>query len=105
MAEYYSAEFSQKVKRGIKESLLKGNNIGGFKIYGYDTVDKKYVINEFEAGIIRDCFERYRNGEKAKSIIEMLNAKGVKTKVGSAWTQNNFWTAYSKSTVYRQDNH
>ena len=29
MAEYYSAELSQKVKRGIKESLLKGNFIGG----------------------------------------------------------------------------
>ena len=29
MAEYYSAELSQKVKRGIKESLIKGNFIGG----------------------------------------------------------------------------
>ena len=28
MAEYYSAELSQKVKCGIKESLLKGNYIG-----------------------------------------------------------------------------
>lgn len=39
MAEYYSAELSQKVKRGVHESLLKGNYIGGYILYGYDVVN------------------------------------------------------------------
>ena len=39
MAEYYSAELSQKVKRGIKESLIKGNYIGGYILYGFDVVN------------------------------------------------------------------
>ena len=30
MSEYYSAELSQKVKRGIRESLSKGYFIGGY---------------------------------------------------------------------------
>lgn len=34
MAEYYSAELSQKVRRGIRESLSKGYFIGGY-IYGF----------------------------------------------------------------------
>ena len=34
MAEYYSAELSQKVKRGIKESLTKGYFIGGNCLFG-----------------------------------------------------------------------
>lgn len=32
-AEYYSAELSQKVKRGMKESRLKGNYTGGHLLY------------------------------------------------------------------------
>ena len=90
MAEYYSAELSQKVKRGIKESLSKGYFIGGFKIFGYDIVDKRWVINPTEASIVRDMFERYKNGEKAKSIVERLNAQGVHNKSGAKFTINSF---------------
>ena len=90
MAEYYSAELSQKVKRGIKESLSKGYFIGGFKIFGYDVVDKRWVINPTEAPIVRDMFERYKNGEKAKSIVERLNSQGVHNKSGAKFTINSF---------------
>mgnify|MGYP002624218550 CR=1 FL=1 len=35
MAEYYSAELSQKVKRGLRETREKGNCTGGYLLYGY----------------------------------------------------------------------
>ena len=88
MAEYYSAELSQKTKRGVKESLLKGNFIGGYTILGYDIVNKKWQINSVEAKIVRDIFERYKNGEKAKNIAERLNATGIKPKNGTKFTVN-----------------
>jgi hypothetical protein len=46
MAEYYSAELSQKVKRGLNESRQKGNFTGGYLIYGYKVESKKILINE-----------------------------------------------------------
>ena len=46
-AQYYSAELSQKVKRGLKESYLKGHFTGGQQLFGYDVKDKKNVINEY----------------------------------------------------------
>ena len=88
MAEYYSAELSQKVKRGIKESLANGYYIGGPGLFGYDVVDKKWVVNTFEADIVRDIFRRYNNGEKLKEIIGRLNREGIKTKAGSAFNMN-----------------
>lgn len=88
MAEYYSAELSQKVKRGIKESLIKGNFIGGYGLLGYDTVDKKWTVNPLEAVVVKDIFTRYRNGEKAKDIINRLNATGIKTKSGKKFTMS-----------------
>ena len=60
MAEYYSAELSQKVKRGIRESYEKGYFIGGYGLFGYDIVDKKWTINSYEADIVRDVFTRYK---------------------------------------------
>lgn len=88
MAEYYSAELSQKVKRGIKESLIKGSFIGGFGLYGYDIVDKKWVINEFEAEVVRDIFTRYSHKEKAKDITIMLNRRGITNKQGLPFNAN-----------------
>ena len=88
MAEYYSAELSQKVKRGIRESYEKGYFIGGYGLFGYDIVDKKWTINSYEADIVRDIFTRYKNGEKAKEIIARLNGQGIKTKAGSSFNMN-----------------
>lgn len=88
MAEYYSAELSQKVKRGIRESYEKGYFIGGYGLFGYDIVDKKWTINEAEASVVREIFERYRYGEKAKSIVERLNMLGIKNKSGKPFTVN-----------------
>ena len=88
MAEYYSAELSQKVKRGLRESLMKGNYIGGYILYGYDVVDKKYVLNESESAIVRNIFESYTNGKKIKEIVDDLNNKGLKTKNGYSFSIN-----------------
>ena len=68
MAEYYSAELSQKVKRGIKESLSKGYYIGGGVIFGYDIIDKRWVINANEAIIVKDMFERYKTEKRLKVL-------------------------------------
>lgn len=90
MAEYYSAELSQKVKRGIKESLIKGNFIGGYGLFGYSIVDKKWTINPYEARIVKEAFTRYSNGEKAKDIAEWMNAQGVKNRAGNDFGVNAF---------------
>ena len=56
MNQYYSAELSQKVLRGLRESYLKGNYTGGPVLFGYDVVDKKNVINPVEGAIVKEIF-------------------------------------------------
>ena len=58
MNQYYSAELSQKVHRGLNESYRKGQYTGGAVIYGYDVVEKKNVINPEEAEIIKEIFTK-----------------------------------------------
>ena len=90
MAEYYSAELSQKTKRGFRENLLKGNSIGGYTLLGYNVVNKKWQVNPAEAELVRNIFEWYRNGEKGKTIIDRLNRQGIKPKHGEKFTMNTF---------------
>ncbi len=89
-AEMYSKELSQKVKRGIRESVLKGNYIGGHILYGYKVEDKKIVIDEKTAPAIRYLFEEYANGKSKKQIVRELNEKGYRTNEGRAISYNSF---------------
>ena len=53
-------------------------------------MDKRWTINPIEAPIVRDMFERYKNGEKAKSIVNRLNNMGIHNKSGAKFTVNSF---------------
>ena len=62
MNQYFSAELSQKTKRGMRENRIKGYSQGGKTLYGYRVENKKIVIDEEEAAILRYMFEKYDAG-------------------------------------------
>jgi len=76
-AEFYSAELSQKIRRGNNESRHKGNLTGGRTPFGYKRVDKKAVIDEERADVVRYVFEKYAAGVFVKDIIAELQKKGI----------------------------
>jgi DNA invertase Pin-like site-specific DNA recombinase len=77
MAEYYSAELSQKVKRGMRESRIKGQFTGGYLLYGYKVENKKILIDENKAHIVRRIFEEYASDVFVRDIISRLTADGI----------------------------
>jgi len=91
-AEYYSLELSQKIKRGYRESALKGNSVGGVPI-GYKVENKKLVIDEEKAPIIKWIFEEYAKGVNKKQIMEELAAKGIRSKGGKPYVHSAFQRA------------
>ena len=76
-AEYYSAELSQKVRRGMKETRLKGNFTGGRVPFGYKRDGKKAVIDEENAEVVKYIYEQFSLGVYVKDIIKSLTAKGI----------------------------
>ena len=78
LAEYYSAELSQKVLRGLHENRLKGLYSGGRVCFGYRVENKKVLIHEDEAEVVRWIFQQYAEGKLAKDIIAELAAKGIR---------------------------
>lgn len=88
MAEYYSAELAQKIRRGMdlngKKCLCTGGNIAlGYKV----DKDKKFIIDEETAPIVREIFERYANGETITAINDSLNNRGFKTSRGGEFNK------------------
>ena len=77
IAEYYSAELSQKILRGLRESRRKGQFCGGKIPYGYYVTDKKVQVDEEKAEVVRFIFRQYAAGVYVPKIICKLNEKGL----------------------------
>lgn len=106
MAEYYSAELSQKVKRGMNETRLKGNFTGGNLIYGYKVENHKILINEEQAKVVRYIYEQYALGVYVKDIIASLTEKHIFNH-GKPFARNTIYNILKNekySGVYRFNN-
>ncbi len=91
MAEYYSAELSQKIKRGIAISASKCKFFGGKVPLGYKIDEKKdYVINEETAPIVKRMFEMLAGGYNYAQIARYMNERGIPTSTGGKWGKNSF---------------
>lgn len=89
MAEYYSAELAQKIRRGQRESVLKGRIISPSILYGYQKdSDMHYVINESTAPVVREIFQMYADGAMLKEICTRLKSKDVKNSRGNNFKFN-----------------
>lgn len=92
MAQYYSANLSREVMKGLMENALNAKHTGGKPALGYDVgSDGKYIINEKEAIIVKSIFDLYLEGKGYGQILNFLNEKGWKTKTGRS---------FSKSALY-----
>lgn len=103
MAEYYSAELAQKVKRGMKETRLKGNFTGGHIAYGYKVENHKVVIDEEKAKVVRFIYEQYAIGTYVKDIIDDLTSRRILNN-GKPFAQNTIYNILKNekySGIYR----
>ncbi len=83
MAEYYSAELSEKVTRGLTENALKCKYNGGTLSIGYMIDSEQYFqIDSLTAPAVLDAFKHYADGASMREITNEMNLKGVRTKRG-----------------------
>lgn len=100
MAEYYSLQLSQNIKRGKLESAKKFKIANGKPPLGYRRGDDGgYEIDPDSANIIREIFEMYCDGKSASEIIAICNSKGYKTAKGNAFNKNSI-PKILKNTTY-----
>ncbi len=105
MNQYYSAELAQKVKRGMKETRIKGYFQGGTLLYGYKLDGRKIVPDEFQAEVVRYIYDQFAKGVYVKNIMKVLNEKGV-THKGKPLPRNTVYNILKNDKylgVYKHD--
>lgn len=90
MAEFFSAELSQKVSRGMRESAMKCQSIGGHIPLGYKVENHKLVVNPDTAHIVQEAFTLYANGMRIADICRKFNSAGYRTAKNGEFNCNSF---------------
>ena len=90
MAEYYSANLSQNIRRGLRDSRMKGQYTGSRPPIGYKIENKRLIIDDDKAPYVRFVFEKYASGVTKKVIFDELDAKGFKNQYGKKLTHSSF---------------
>ena len=90
LAEYYSKELSRKIRRGMTDNAEKCMVNGSLPLGYVRGEDGKYAIDEAEAAVVREIFDRVRYGERHCEIINDLNNRGLCTKKGKPWNKSSF---------------
>ena len=92
LAQYYSAELSQKIRRGYEDNAKKCL-VAGSVPYGFKrSADGHYEILPEEAEVVREIFRRVDSGETYADICRDLNDRGLRTRHGAMWNRSSFNT-------------
>ena len=102
MAEYYSANLSRSVKRGIRENALKHYAQVSPIPLGYRVgPDRHYEIEPKEEPIVKYVFESYVNDNKPiKRITRELNDKGYRNRKGKPFVDD-YFRRLMKNPIYK----
>jgi len=78
------------VRRRQTESLRKGHWLGGQTPYGYKVAEKKLVIDENQAEVVKYIYRQYAAGVIVKDIIQDLTQRGIYNK-GKPFTRSTMY--------------
>ena len=85
MAEYYSANLSQNIRRGIEGNALACRH-NGQRVFGYACAeDGTYRIDGDAAAAVESAYRMAASGETMASIARSLNDRGFRTTRGGKW--------------------
>ncbi|MCM2479173.1 recombinase family protein [Serpentinimonas maccroryi] len=81
-AQFEREVTGERIRDKIAASKAKGMWMGGMPPLGYDVVERKLIVNEREAALVRDLFRRYAEHGSAARLVREMAVEGHTTK---AW--------------------
>ena len=88
-AEYYSADLSEKVVRGMTENALKGIYNGGTIPFGYMIDETQhYQPDPLLAPYVEQTFQKYADGATMTDLRDWLKAHNIKNSMGGEMSYN-----------------
>ena len=81
-AQFEREVIGERIRDKVAASRKRGMWMGGYVPMGYDVRDRKLVINEVEAAMVRNIFERFVAIGSATTLARALVAEGARNKRG-----------------------
>jgi site-specific DNA recombinase len=80
IAEFERNTIVENVKLGLRQKAKEGKWTGNH-VFGYDNLDKKIIINEKEAALVKQIYRLYIEENMGfRKIADVLNTEGHRTK-------------------------
>jgi site-specific DNA recombinase len=73
---------SERIRDKVVASRRRGLWMGGHLPLGFDLQDRKLVVNDAEAKLVRHIFQRFLQVGSATKLVQELNSAGHRTKRG-----------------------
>ncbi len=85
MAEYYSLNLSEEVKKGMTEKARRGE-LQTPAPFGYKMVNGVLTPEDDEAELVKQIFRKYvKEGQNLRTIAKYVNSLGYRTKKGNVF--------------------
>lgn len=99
-AQFEREMVADRTRDKMAASRRRGKWVGGRPVLGYDVAQKKLVVNESEAAMVREIFRLYLAAQSIREVVEEINCRGWLTKLH---TGKNGWhaggTPFTKNMV------
>jgi len=76
-AQFEREVIGERIRDKVAASKRKGIWMGGNLPFGYSVRERKLIVNEEEAGIVRDIFERYLKLGSVRFLANELRGRGI----------------------------
>ena len=88
MAEWEREMISERISASIVTRAELGKHLGGQAPYGFMYKDKKLTPHPDEAPILKLMYELFLEHKRKKTVANILNEKGYRTKRGNKFTDS-----------------
>ena len=88
--QFYSENMAEDVKRGMRNNAENCKVNGALPLGYIKGKDGRYAIEEKEAAIVKEIFNKVLDDVPFVDIANDLNARGLRTKYGNLWNKSSF---------------
>jgi site-specific DNA recombinase len=101
-AQFEREVIGERIRDKFAASRKRGMWMGGFVPLGYDVRERKLVVNEAEADLVRRIYRGFVELESATKLVQAMRAEGATTKRARPLTKSDVYRILS-NRVYLGD--